>query len=278
MKSIRLFVSCAAAFLLASSGWTAAALASQEDGIDESNPAEAGRQIAMKVDAVDTSQDSYSEGVMYIHRKGKVLTRYMKTYTKHFTNNGRDDEYNLFVFERPADVKGTKYLIWCYEGVEKEDDMWVYLPAENLVRRISGSSKTASFMRSSLSNEDVQEMDDVDEYTYTLLGSEVVDGLDCYIVERRAKPGKQTQYSKQVEWIRKDIWLRHKSDYYDKKGKLIKKLFFYDHQLIDGIWTAMKFRCDNAIDKDEFTVVEWPLVKYNPGLNESLFQHSELQR
>lgn len=241
------------------------------------DPAKAGYAIAVKVDQVDTSKDSYSEGMMTIHRNNQTLNRSFRTYTKHFPTDGRDDEYNLFIFDKPADVKGTKYLIWCYEGIKKDDDMWIYLPAESLVRRISGSSKTASFMRSDLSNEDVQDMDDVDEYTYKLVGSEVVDGLDCYILERYPKPEKQTQYSKQVMWINKDTWIRHKCDYYDKKGKLIKKAFFSDVQKIDGIWTAMKVRFE-TVGENSYTVIDWPLVKYNAGLSDALFQHSELQR
>ena len=33
--------------------------------------------------------------------------------------------------------------------------MWVYMPAESLVRRISGGSKKGSFMRSDYANEDI---------------------------------------------------------------------------------------------------------------------------
>ena len=80
------------------------------------------------MDQVDTSQDSYSEAVMSINRGGKVLTRSFKTYSKHFGKDGKD-EYSLIVFDRPADVNGTKYLVWSYRGLEQDDDMWVYLPA-----------------------------------------------------------------------------------------------------------------------------------------------------
>ncbi|HAL86858.1 MAG TPA: outer membrane lipoprotein-sorting protein, partial [Deferribacteraceae bacterium] len=38
----------------------------------------------------------------------------------------------------------------------REDDMWLYLPAESLVRRISGGGKKGAFMRSDFANEDIQ--------------------------------------------------------------------------------------------------------------------------
>ena len=127
------------------------------------DPAKDGYDLAVAMDNVDTSNDSYSEAVMTITRGSKTLKRIFKTYSKHFGKDGKD-EYSLLVFDKPADVNGTKYLVWSYRGLDKDDDMWVYLPAESLVRRISGSSKFASFMRSDLSNEDIQNLDDVDEY------------------------------------------------------------------------------------------------------------------
>lgn len=65
------------------------------------DPVKAGYDLAVRMDQVDTSQDSYSEAVMSINRGGKVLTRFFKTYSKHFGKDGKD-EYSLIVFDRPA--------------------------------------------------------------------------------------------------------------------------------------------------------------------------------
>ena len=35
--------------------------------------------------------------------------------------------------------------------------MWVYLPAESLVRRISGGGQKGAFMRSDMANEDIED-------------------------------------------------------------------------------------------------------------------------
>ena len=229
IASHRLFALFLCTLLLAGSAQAAPAI---------TDPVKAGYDLAVRMDQVDTSQDSYSEAVMSINRGGKVLTRSFKTYSKHFGKDGKD-EYSLIVFDRPADVNGTKYLVWSYRGLEQDDDMWVYLPAESLVRRISGSSKFASFMRSDLSNEDIQNLEDVDEYDSLLQGEENVDGSDCYILERTPKKGKETQYSRQVQWVRKDTLLRLRADYYDKKDRLVKKLFFSRQEKIGrGIVTG----------------------------------------
>ena len=234
IASHRLFALFFCTLLLAGSAQAAPAI---------TDPVKAGYDLAVRMDQVDTSQDSYSEAVMSINRGGKVLTRSFKTYSKHFGKDGKD-EYSLIVFDRPADVNGTKYLVWSYRGLEQDDDMWVYLPAESLVRRISGSSKFASFMRRDLSNEDIQNLDDVDEYDYLLQGEENVDGIDCYVLERTPKKGKETQYSRQVQWVRKDTLLRLRADYYDKKDRLVKKLFFSRQEKIDGIWAVTQMRVE----------------------------------
>ncbi|PIE63780.1 MAG: outer membrane lipoprotein-sorting protein [Desulfobacterales bacterium] len=234
-----------------------------------------GHEIAMKMDAVDTSSDSVSRAVMSITRGKKQLTRSFITYSKVF-DNGKE-ERSLIKFDKPADISGVKYLIWSYDGLEKEDDIWTYLPSESLLRRISGSSRYASFMRSDLANEDIQNYDDVEEYTYNLLGSEVVDGIDCYILERIPKPEKDTQYSKEKQWVRKDIWLRRKSEFYDKRDKLLKTAQYEKVENIDGIWTVTRMRLQTPAKRSE-TVIDWSELRYNVGLEDILFEHSRLKR
>ena len=100
-----------------------------------------GYDLAVLMDGVDTSKDSVSLGHMEIKRGSQTLVRDFETYTDE--SNKDVEERNLFVFNSPAEVKGTKYLEWTYRGTDKDDDLWVYLPSESLVRRISGSRKAA---------------------------------------------------------------------------------------------------------------------------------------
>ena len=60
-----------------------------------------------------------------------------------------------FMFSRKSGIVLAAYLTWSYRDINKDDDMWVYMPAESLVRRISGGSKKGSFMRSDYANEDI---------------------------------------------------------------------------------------------------------------------------
>ena len=111
-----------------------------------------GRDIAMKMDAVDTSRDGKRTAIMVINRKGQKLVRKMESFTKKYG----PDERGLIKFIEPPDVRGIMYLTWSYEDVNRDDDMWIFLPAESLVRRISGGGKKGSFMRSDFANEDIE--------------------------------------------------------------------------------------------------------------------------
>jgi outer membrane lipoprotein-sorting protein len=104
-----------------------------------------------------------------------------------------------------------------------------------------------------------------------------VDGIDCYVLVRRPKEKKDTQYSKHVQWVRKDNLLRYKVEYYDKKDKLLKTMYFDACELIDGIWTNTKLRVEKADGKSS-TLVDWSKIKYNVGLKDEYFEHSNLHR
>lgn len=99
-----------------------------------------GRDIMQKVKAVDTSRDVTMASMMVIERGKTKLVRRMESMTKQYGENLKD-ERSLIRFIEPADVHDTTYLTWSYDDPGREDDMWVYLPAESLVRRISGGER-----------------------------------------------------------------------------------------------------------------------------------------
>jgi len=231
-----------------------------------------GRNIAQKMYAVDTSRDSKRTAIMVINRKGQKLVRKMESCDKKYG----PDERGLIKFIEPPDVRGIMYLTWSYENVERDDDMWIFLPAESLVRRISGGGKKGSFMRSDFANEDIEKRE-VDDDEHRLLKSEEFSGVDCYVVERIAKKQKDTNYSKRVVWVRKDTWLPIKVEYYNKRGKHFKTAIYGGFKEIKGIWTVTKIMTETP-RKESKTLMQYDNVDYNIGLTDSLFEQSNLKR
>ncbi|GAG29464.1 unnamed protein product, partial [marine sediment metagenome] len=67
-----------------------------------------------------------------IDSKGRERVRQIAMVTKLFDNG--DTEKRLLRFLSPADVKGTGLLVFDYK--EKDDDMWLFMPALRKTRRI----------------------------------------------------------------------------------------------------------------------------------------------
>ena len=56
-------------------------------------------------------------------------------------------------FKKPADIKSMVFMAW--KNDMKDDERWLYLPALDLVKRLSGSDKRSSFAGSHFAYEDV---------------------------------------------------------------------------------------------------------------------------
>ena len=239
--------------------------------------AQTGRDIMLLVDAVDNSEDAIMSSTMVIERGSQKLVRSMEQFTKKFGAD-LEDQKSLIRFLEPADVRGTSYLTWSYDDAGLNDDMWVYLPAESLIRRISGGGKKGAFMRSDLANEDL-EARAVDDDIHELKGETSIHAAECYIIESvpRKELKKETNYSKRILYIRKDIYLPSVIEYYDKRGKLLKKATYGGFEEIDSIWTITKIMVETPRRKTR-TLIQRSEISYNQGLEKSLFQQSNLIR
>jgi outer membrane lipoprotein-sorting protein len=172
---------------------------------------------------------------MTIRRGGLALVRAMDISRK----KDPGSEKQLIVFLEPPDVRGVSYLTWAYEDHLKEDDMWVFLPAESLTRRIAGGARKGPFMRSDYALEDILRRE-VDEDSWELLGEESLRGADCHALRATPVDPKKGGYAKRLLWIRKDISLPAKIEYYGKGDRLIKTLTLGDFRNVQGIWVPLK--------------------------------------
>jgi len=233
-----------------------------------------GRDIAQRMDEVDSAADGRRDATMLIERGGQRLVRRLNMINKKFG----DDERSLIRFMEPADVRDTQFLSWTYEAAEKEDDMWVFFPSENFIRRISGGGKKGSFMRSDFANEDIEQRA-VDDDVHTLLEESELDGVPVYVIESAPIPlkAKDSNYAKRRTWVDKDKWLALKVEYFDRRGRLLKYMSQGGIEKIDGIWTATKLIMETPRKKSR-TLMQYGNVRYNLGLEDGVFEQSALKR
>ncbi len=142
-------------------------------------------------------------------------------------------EKSVMRFLDPADVKGTGILTFDYAN--KDDDMWLYMPALRKVRRIVSSEKTKSFMGSEFSNADITKPN-IEEYTYKVIGSETIDNVECVKIEitpATKEIANSYGYSKKIAWIGKTDYVARKNEFYDLEGKLLKVITLKNIKLVD---------------------------------------------
>lgn len=233
-------------------------------------------QVIFNEDEQEDGDDQTSDLEMtLINKKGQERIRKVMSYRKDYG----DDDKSVMFFLEPADVKDTAFLSWNYDDAEKDDDQWLYLPALKKVRRISSSNKDDYFMGTDFTYNDMGDRE-IDDYTYTHLEPEVIDGIECYHIERLPKNKdviKETGYDRTEVWIRPDNWIMVKAVFYDRKLKLLKELTVSDIDQIDGIWTAHTLFMNN-IQKKHKTVFKMSNVRYNTGLDDDLFSQRRIQK
>lgn len=162
--------------------------------------------------------------------RGNQRIRQSSMASKSFEDN---TEKRIIRFISPAEVKGTGILIFDYE--DRDDDMWIYLPALRKTRRIVSSEKSNSFMGSEFSNADMT-APSLEDFQYKLLGSEKMHDVECWKIKSvPVSMDKEDEYgySRSVRWIGKNDYIARRSDNFDYSDALIKRIETVEFKLLD---------------------------------------------
>jgi outer membrane lipoprotein-sorting protein len=176
-------------------------------------------------------------------------------------------------FLSPPDVKGTVTLL--VEHSDKEDDIWVFLPALKKVRRLVASNKKDSFVGTDFSYGDVIGYK-VSEWEQRLLPEEAVDGKPCYVIESTPKDETvktNSGYSKRKSWIRKDNFVTVQGELWDPSGRPVKTFAASDLKEVDpshGKWQPMRLEMANT-QTGHKTVIRFENFKAGQGIKDEFF-------
>tara|TARA_B110000116_G_scaffold108456_1_gene94135 strand:+ start:3192 stop:3941 length:750 start_codon:yes stop_codon:yes gene_type:complete len=226
-----------------------------------------GIELALLVDDRDSPKDMKSNMSMLLTNKnGKTRTSKIRSYSKD------ENKKQILWFLAPADDKGVAYLKIEHEN--KNDDMKLWLPNFKKIRRISSKKKSESFMGSDMSYEDMTSRN-IDEYTYSILGSEKIDNVDCYILES-VPSGIKTEYSKHISWITKDMHLPVKEESFDKNEELLKsKSIIY--QQIKEYSIMIELHVKN-VQRNHQTILKFDNIEVDSGIKDNIFHEKNLKR
>jgi outer membrane lipoprotein-sorting protein len=204
-----------------------------------------------------------------VDKNGRTRTRKFTMLRLDIEDGGAQKYYTYFT--EPSDVRRTCFMVW--KDPEKDDARWIYVPALDLVRRISANDKASSFVGSDFSYEDVSGRHWTDD-NHTLLRTEEKDGRLYYVIE--SVPKADDSFAKKITWVSADRMLPEREEYYDKKGELSRVFEAQEIVEIDGIQTVTKRKMTN-LKKEHSTLVEFTNVEYNIGLDEDVFTERYLK-
>lgn len=238
-----------------------------------------GREIMQKSRNVSKLDGMEAISTLRIYdAKGRERVRQTSMASKLFESGAT--EKRIIRFLSPAEVKGTGMLIFDYD--ERNDDMWIYMPALRKTRRIISNEKSKSFMGSEFSNADMS-APSLEDFDYTVTGSGIVEGTDCWIVEVVPVSGDimdEVGYDRQIAWIGKHDFVFRKAEYYDADDELFKQMISSEVRQMDAAgkkYVATRMEMNN-IQNGRKSILTIDEIQYNPDVKEEYFTLGYLER
>jgi len=208
--------------------------------------------------------DLQAEMIMIIkNARGEEKRRELMVWAK---NNPDRDNWRLMKFLAPADIKDLGFLVLA------DDQMYLYLPEFQRVRRIASHNKKESFVGSDFS------YDDLGTAGFSaFFDPELKEENDkFYILELKRKPGAKKQYSKITLAVDRETMMPVRAELYDDSGQLFK-VETQENSRIGKYWVPTKFIMEN-VKAGTSTVLELRNVKVDQNLSLEIFTERNLKR
>jgi hypothetical protein len=182
--------------------------------------------------------------------------------------DGGDQDYAV-LFSRPADVRGTVFLVKKHVG--GDDDRWLYLPSLDLVKRIAAGDKRTSFVGSDFLYEDISGRA-IEEDRHELV--ETTD--DYYVVRNTPVDPGTVEFASWTAWVDKDTFLPMKMEYVDESGEVYRRIETLEVETIAGHPTATTMKVSD-LRTGGHTISEMRRIDYDLGIPESVFTERTLR-
>ena len=235
----------------------------------QAHAADSALAIMREVDRAQQAESRrYDGAIEVIDNQGKILHKRWQ-----FSAAGHRGEGKILIrFTAPPEVQGVGLLTLNRPSTLAEQ--WLYTPSIQRDRRIASQEKSARFMGTDFSNEDMEERS-IEDYAYSLLGEEEFEGKATYKIKAVYKRPEQTQYSNHLIWVRKDIMVITMMELY-REDRLYKIMRWNDWHKIQQIWTS-HFVEMKDVERGSTTRIRISNVKYNVAFPNDWFSLRHLR-
>lgn len=158
--------------------------------------------------------DEHARGNTSVAEMSIITTRPKWTRTLDIKAWSKGTDLALILVQKPARDKGTVYL-------KRKKEVWNWLPSLERNIKLPPSMMSQSWMGTDFTNDDlVKESSVTEDYNHMILGSDQVEGYDCYKIQMIPKPEAAIVWGKVIVWIEKKDLLQLRVEFYDEDGSL----------------------------------------------------------
>jgi outer membrane lipoprotein-sorting protein len=216
-------------------------------------------------DKMRGEKSSIVEMSMKIIRPAWERTVEFKSWTK-------GTEKSLVLITAPAKEAGQSFL-------KLDREMWSWNPTINRTIKLPPSMLSQGWMGSDFTNDDLlNQRSIVVDYTHNIVGEELIEGRECYIIELIPKEDAPVVWGKIVFRISKPDDNILKSEYFDEDEYLVKTEIAHKVKNMSGRVIPTEFELIPADEDDQKTIVTMTRIEFNVPIEDSFFSQQNMKR
>ena len=201
--------------LAAMVGWPSVGAAQEKE---EEASAETIVERALEKNSMEFDSGSAQMTLLIEDRNGDRSEREMVVKSREIDGAVR----TLVELTNPEELKGQSFLF--AESDEGADDVWMYVPAFSVTRRIEGSKKQGAFLGSHFTYSDLESRD-VERADYERKEDGTVGDNEVYVIEATPEESVESEYGRVELFIRKSDHVPLRFRFYDEEDEKVKTLF-----------------------------------------------------
>jgi outer membrane lipoprotein-sorting protein len=218
-------------------------------------------EIITRMEENEVHETAYTEGRMIIEDRFGAKESTFRSWAR-----GEDETLIEFTSKEEA---GQKIL-------RTKDEIYLYFPDAEEVIRLQGSALRDSVLGSDFSYEDMTgEKGLLSAYDVSLMGTEEVDGHECYKILMEAK-SRRVPYPKQIVWVDSELFIGRKAEKYSLSDKLLKEMLVTDVEIVDGLPVPMRLVMQDKMKKNSSTEFIVEKIEIDPRIDPAVFSLEEL--
>jgi len=218
-------------------------------------------EIISRMEENQVHDTAYSEGRMIINdRFGEKVTS--------FKSWAEGEEKSLIEFTSRQE-RGQKIL-------RTDDEIYLFFPDAAEIIRLQGAALRDSVLGSDLSYEDMTgDKGLLDSYEAELLGTEKVEGEECYKINLKAI-SRDVPYPKEIVWVDRELFVGRKVHKFSLSGKLLKEMLVEEFATQEGKMFPVEFVMRDKMKRNSSTRFVIEEIEIGADIPRNTFSLEEL--